>query len=327
MNSKLRVGLGICVLLLGSAGFFGWKNWHDRYVWPSQRPEWLFEPPPMDRSQWPKEPAPWKIETNAVEVATPEGLRPANIVYHVNSIGMKFVRVNPGTFWMGLTPAQALLTQSPRMVGHQVTLTKSYLLGAFEVTNEQYEKFRPEHAQRRAKYQRGSEGDRHPAEPVKWRSAVEFCQWLSQKEGRLYRLPTEAEWEYASKAGTTNILYWGDNSWDRHKANVGGMRSVPESYYEDGYGYTSPVGIYPPNPWGFYDMVGNSWEWVQDWFDWYPSEPQVDPKGPPTGHIRVKKGDSWSTRTRHIKSCDRDGNNPADLFEIEGFRVLCEINE
>jgi formylglycine-generating enzyme required for sulfatase activity len=327
MRRKWRtLGTVLAVALAGGA-IFAYVNWHNRYVWPRKHREWLLDLPPLDASALPKNPPPWKIETNLVEVATPTGLKPTNITYYVNSLGMKFVRITPGTFWEGLTKEQAMRLNAGKKLGHQVTLTKPYYLAAYEVTNEQFEQFDPAHAKHRAKYQRGEDGGQHPIEPIKWRPAQEFCRWLTQKEGRIYRLPTEAEWEYACKAGTTNILYWGDQSWDRLKANVGGLRSVPETYYEDGYGFTSPVGVYPPNPWGLYDMVGNVWEWVEDWFDWYPSESQVDPKGPPTGHIRVKKGASWSTRTRDLKSCARDGNNPADLFEIEGFRVLCEVSE
>jgi formylglycine-generating enzyme required for sulfatase activity len=324
MKSKSRLALGLC-LLLAVAGFFGWRNYSNRYLWPRRTTEWLLEPPMPDRSAWPKTPPPWKVQTNGIEVATPQGLLPRAIVYYENSIGMKFVRIEPGTFWMGLTEAQGRLTSAEKKIGCRVTLTKPYLLGAFEVTNEQYEKFDPSRAQRRPKYQRGAEGGQHPAEDINWRSAVEFCHWLSSKDGRVYRLPTEAEWEFACKAGTTNFTYWGDNLWDRFKANVGGLRTLPETYVEDGYELTAPVGLYPPNPWGLYDMIGNSWEWVHDWFDWYPTAPLVDPQGPPTGHMRVKKGASWSTRTRDLKSCARDGNNPADLFEIEGFRVLCEV--
>ncbi len=325
MSSKVRASFLVVVIVLVVGGLFGWRNYRDRYVWPSHPAEWLLEPAAPDRSAWPKTPPAWKVLTNIVEVATPQGLQPRSIVYYENSFGMRFVRIEPGTFWMGLSAAQGRMLSAEKKTGCQVTLTRPYLLAAYEVTNDQYEKFRPEHVKERPKYQHGPEAGQHPAEDVNWRPAVEYCNWLSSKEGRAYRLPTEAEWEYACKAGTTNILYWGDTPWDRFKANVGGLRSVPESYVEDGYAYTAPVGLYPPNPWGLYDMIGNSWEWVHDWFDWYPSAPQVDPQGPATGHMRVKKGASWSTRTRDLKSCARDGNNPADLFEIEGFRVLCEI--
>jgi formylglycine-generating enzyme required for sulfatase activity len=308
-------------------GILAYINWSNRYRWPRKPVASLQDLPALDKSRWPATPVAWSNKTVAVEVATPDGLKVTNITYSVNSLGMKFVRIEPGTFWEGLTKEQALRMNAEKKFGRQVTLTKPYHLAAYEVTIGLFEKYDPTFATRREKYQRGKSFDDHPAIGVTWQEGQKFCRWLSEKEGRLYRLPTEAEWEYACKAGTTTILYWGDNAWDRRKANVGGIRQATESYAEDGYMYTSPVGVYPPNPWGLYDMVGNAWEWVNDWFDWYPSEPQTDPTGPSTGRMRVDKGAGWDTRTRQIKSCARDGNNPADLFEKRGFRVLCEAAE
>ncbi len=278
----------------------------------------------MDRSKWAKTPAVWKTETVEIECATPDGVKRKSIVYHSNTLGMKLVRIEPGSFWMGLTKEQAARMSAEKKIGCPVTLTKAYYLAAHETTLPLFEQFDPTFKQRRLKHQRGNDFDAHPVEGVTWQEAQKFCRWLSEKEGRLYRLPTEAEWEFACKAGTTTVLYWGDAPWDRLKANAGGLRSLPESYVEDGYEFTAPVGTYPANPWGLYDMVGNVWEWVGDWFDWYPQGPLTDPKGPATGRLRVDKGASWSTRTRDLKSCARDGNNPADRFETYGFRVLCE---
>ncbi|HXG46110.1 MAG TPA: SUMF1/EgtB/PvdO family nonheme iron enzyme, partial [Methylomirabilota bacterium] len=161
-----------------------------------------------------------------------------------------------------------------------------------------------------------------------WREAQEFCRWLSAREGRLYRLPTEAEWEYACKAGTTNRLYWGDDFWNRNLANTKGWKSVEESWADDGHKFTAPVGCYPANPWGLFDMVGNVREWVQDWHGPFPAEPQVDPQGPHLpDRYRVMKGSGWMTPSRHLSCSNRDGNNPADLHDPNGFRILCEIEE
>jgi sulfatase modifying factor 1 len=309
---------------LAIGGFFVWKNWHDRYVWPRQ-PDWMKDLPPLDKSSWPTEPAAWTIEPLEVEAATPDGMKRVSIAYRVNSIGMKLVRIEPGRFWMGLTEPQMRQLRYLNQRGHAVTLTRPYYLGAFEVTNREYELFDPAHAAKRPKYQRGADGDEHPVEGITWQQAQKFCRWLSQKEGRLYRLPTEAEWEYACKAGTTTRTYWGDNVWDRNKANVGGLKSNTETWWEDGWKYSAPVGCYPPNAWGLYDMIGNAREWVNDWYADYTSEPAVDPQGPPNvGHFRVIKGVGWSTRTRHITSSARDGDDPADLHDVVGFRVLCE---
>src|SRR6185503_7389139 len=136
MSCKWRtLGAGLVVALVGGA-IFAYMNWHNRYVWPRKHAEWLLDLPPLDASALPKNPPPWRIETNLVKVATPAGLKPTNITYYVNSHGMKFVRITPGTFWEGLTKEQAMRLNAGKKLGHQVTLTKPYFLAACEVTNE-----------------------------------------------------------------------------------------------------------------------------------------------------------------------------------------------
>ncbi len=324
MSKTLRRCLLVCLILVAIAGFCAWKNWHDRYVWPAPVAS-MQDLPPEDRSSWPKEPVAWKTETVAVRAATPEGMKSAEVAYHINSIGMKLVRIEPGTFRAGLSHAQMRQLHFVLEVGHQVTLTKPYFIGAYEVSNSDYGKFRPEHAKNRPKYQGVRDGDEHPVEPVTWREAQEFCRWLSAKEGRHYRLPTEAEWEYACKAGTETRLYWGDEFWDRNKANIGGEVGNHLQWREDGFLFTSPVGVYPPNPWGLYDMIGNSWEWCSDWFEFFNDQPATDPHGPATGHCRVYKGGGWTIRPRHITGSSRDGDDPADIPDIRGFRVVCDV--
>ncbi|MCG3150015.1 MAG: Hercynine oxygenase [Verrucomicrobiae bacterium] len=319
-----RAILILAAVIVTGGGIFAYINYSNRYLWPSDPVSSLQDLPAADRSRWPK-PTAWSNVTVEVETATPAGIVWTNITYFVNSRGMKFVRIEPGSFWQGLTERQAKRMFAYRKIGQPVTLTKPYYLAAYETTLAEFEEYDPSFKKRREPYQRGNGFTNHPVIGVKWQESQKFCRWLSEQDGRTYRLPTEAEWEYACKAGTTTILYWGDNSWDRHMCNVGGIREAQETYSEDGYRYSAPVGVYPANPWGLYDMVGNAWEWVNDWFDWFPNTPQIDPTGPPTGKMRVDKGSGWDTRTRDIKSCARDGNNPADLFEKRGFRVLCEV--
>jgi sulfatase modifying factor 1 len=311
------------VIAIVAGGLYGYKNYSDRYIWPRRPIPWVQDLPPEDKSGWPKTPVAWSNESVVVRVATPDGMKTTNITYYVNSIGMKFVRVEPGTFMMGLTPQQSQRLHTPHHPWHQVTLTNGFYLAAFETTNKDYEQF-AKHS--RPKYQRGKDGDRHPVEPVTWEDAVKFCRWLSAKEGRQYRLPTEAEWEYACKAGTQTRLYWGDAYWDGNMANSGGMKFDHETWIGDGYEYSAPVGTYPPNPWGLYEMIGNSWEWCQDWYSRLTAEPAVDPHGPPSGHFRVYKGGNWSTRLYSIKSVERDGDDPADIPDIRGFRVACDAD-
>jgi formylglycine-generating enzyme required for sulfatase activity len=313
------------------------------------RKQWHFVPsmqdlPPVDRSTWPKPPVAWSNESVDVQIATPEGLKRTNITYIINSIGMKFVRIQPGTFVMGLDdelstevgPADPL--GGPMYVPHRVTLTRPYYMGAFEVTNKQYDQYDTQHAHRRPKYQLGPDGDNQPAEPITWQDAQLFCRWLSAKEGCLYRLATEAEWEYSCRAGTTNRTYWGGNVEDRTKANLGGTdKKTHEFYADDGYEYTAPVGSFPPNPWGLYDMIGNSWEWVSDWYSVFATNDVVDPQGPPMGvggpcrggsfGCRVDKGGSWRGALHYTCSALRDGDDPGDIKDIRGFRIVCEIEQ
>jgi formylglycine-generating enzyme required for sulfatase activity len=344
------VAAGVLYYLADRVNYLYRNMWHTKAS--------MQDLPPVDRSRWPKQPMVWSNETIEVEAATPTGLKRVRVTYFVNSIGMKLVRIEPGTFRMGLpdTVAQAAEPGSPPSEGmfteHEVRLTHPYYLGVFEVMNNQYELFDPSHKHHRPFYQRGDDYDNHPVEPVSWQAAQEFCRWLSAKEGRLYRLPTEAEWEYACRAGTTTRTYWGDDFQDRTKANVGGTNKEKEHAHwrDDGYEYTAPVGSFPPNPWGLYDMIGNSWEWVGDWYapfkvvsatapapaqtpkDMYgnpftlvTNQPLVDPHGPPMGHCRVAKGLGWSTSVKHVCSALRDGDDPGDLKDDRGFRIACEV--
>ena len=295
----------ILILVVLLAGVYVWKRaYYDRYVWPAPIAS-MQDLPPFQVSG---APAVWSNETLQVEVATPDGLRATNITYFINTIGVRLVRIEPGKFLMGEGRQASRRPEVVRTSGRPMTITNGFYLGAFEVTNRQFEQFQKH---QRPKYQRGKNGDEHPVEPVTWREAQEFCRWLSVKEGRTYRLPTEAEWEYACRAGTQTRLYWGDAFWDRNKANLGGLKFDHETWVEDGYEYTAPVGMYPPNPWGLFDMIGNTWEWVSDWY------------GKP-GHCRVYKGGNWKLRLRQVNCGSRDGDDPADLPDIRGFRVLCE---
>ena len=310
------------------------KQWH--FV------PWMQDLPPVDRSNWTKPPVAWSNGSVDVPVATPDGIKRTSITYAINSMGMKFVRIEPGTFVMGLDdelskkvgPSDPL--GGPMYVPHRVTLTKPYYMGAFEVTNKQYDQYDTQHTHRRPKYQLVPGGDNHPVEPITWQDAQLFCRWLSAGEGRLYRLPTEAEWEYACRAGTTNRTYWGGNVEDRTKANLGGTgKKTHEFYADDGFEYTATVGSFPPNPWGLYDMIGNSWEWVSDWYSVFATNDVVDPQGPPMGAAgpcrggslgcRVDKGGSWRGALHYTSSALRDGDDPGDIKDIRGFRIVCEI--
>jgi formylglycine-generating enzyme required for sulfatase activity len=151
-------------------------------------------------------------------------------------------------------------------------------------------------------------------ENVSWEDIQQFIHRLNAKEGgTLYRLPTEAEWEYAARAGSTTAYGFGHEERQLHeyawyKANSGGK--------------THPVGQLKPNAWGLYDMQGNVWEWVQDWYGSYPAGAILDPQGPQSGSSRVRRGGSWSTGVESCRISKRDGIAPGRLLTSLGFRLL-----
>lgn len=226
----------------------------------------------------------------------------------VNGLGMRLVRVEPGTFWMG----QADGDYDERPV-HRVRISRPFYMGATEVTNAQYERFDPEHRVHRG--QRGlSAADDEPATFVSWHDAVRFCAWLSEREGVPYRLPTEAEWEYACRAGTDTAFNAGETLPDlyhRQQEETGDPRPVP-----------LPVGITPSNAFGLYDMHGNVEEWCHDWYGPYVSDEQTDPVGYEDGEFKVTRGGSHNTELVYLRSANRSGTLPEDKHWLIGFRVV-----
>jgi formylglycine-generating enzyme required for sulfatase activity len=174
---------------------------------------------------------------------------------------------------------------------------------------------------------------------VSWNDAVEYCKWLSKKEGKTYRLPTEAEWEYACRAGTTTRYYSGDDP--ETLAKVGNVADAtfrtrfPDEKYtikaSDGYVFTAPVGKFKPNAFGLYDMHGNASQWCADWYrgKYDDESPAVDPTGPDSSHVRlpdsfllrVIRGGSWVSRPYKTHSSKREGYSPYIRFNGAGFRV------
>lgn len=239
-----------------------------------------------------------------------------------NSIGMKLVRIDAGTFVMGnggkppKNESQWKQRDWDESPSHTVIVSQPYYLGAFEVTNKQYEQFDPKHKELRG-VGNASRGDTEPVTMVAWQEAVDFCKWLSKKEGRQYRLPTEAEWEYACRAGTTTEFHLG-NTLNVEQANIAG----------DKRNRTRPVGSYPPNAWKLYDMHGNVEEWCRDWFGPYSAEQQTDPVGRADGYVRVTRGGSYDIpswkddNARYCRSANRSGRLPADANRCTGFRVV-----
>jgi formylglycine-generating enzyme required for sulfatase activity len=227
----------------------------------------------------------------------------------VNSLGMRMLPIPAGSFDMG--SADGDFDERPV---HRVTIGRPFLMAVTEVTNAQYEQFDPAHRALRGK--RGlSCADDEAVICVAWHDAVAFCNWLSRQEGQPYRLPTEAEWEYACRAGTTTPYHTGDTLPDvYHKHQEADWNPHPVSLR---------VGQTPPNAWGLHDMHGNVEEWCLDTYGPYPAAPQTDPVGCAQGDFRVTRGGSHNTETAYLRSANRLGTLAEDRHWLIGFRVVC----
>lgn len=201
-------------------------------------------------------------------------------------------------------------------VQHQVTISQGFYMGKYEVTQAQWQKLmgnNPSYFQ--------NAGMDAPVEQVSWDDCQEFCR----KAGSGLRLPTEAEWEYACRAGTTTAFHYGD-SLDATMANFNGNypygRGVKGAYRET----TMPVGQFKPNAWGLYDMHGNVWEWCQDWYGPYPTGAITDSKGPGSERHRVVRGGGWATIASGCRSATRSYHAPGGCGRGLGLRVCCSAS-
>ena len=238
-----------------------------------------------------------------------------------NSIGMKLVLIPKGTFMMGSPESEE--DRDTDELQHEVTLSKDFYLGVTEVTQAQYEKVmgkNPSYFQG-VEVQGGS--SQHPVEMVSWEDAVEFCKKLSglpeeKAAGRVYRLPTEAEWEYAFRAGSKTAYSFGESS-----------KSLGDYAWFDGNsnGQTHPVGKKKANAWGLYDMHGNVWEWCSDWYGDYTKGAVSDPTGAREGALRVDRGGSWNDGAAVCRSADRGRKYPSSRSLDNGFRVALSSPE
>ncbi|HYD97014.1 MAG TPA: formylglycine-generating enzyme family protein [Noviherbaspirillum sp.] len=180
-----------------------------------------------------------------------------------------------------------------------------------------------------------TQGDDHPVTNITWNDAAAMARWLSKTEGKTYRLPTEAEWEYAARAGTRTRYHSGDDPQSLlQSANVfdASARGNWEKWAafaldgSDGYPFTAPVGSFRPNAFGLHDMHGNVWEWCADWHDddYYARSPAEDPKGPDSGKVRVRRGGSWHTWAFYARASYRNWNHPGTRYTLVGMRLLLE---
>jgi formylglycine-generating enzyme required for sulfatase activity len=196
-----------------------------------------------------------------------------------------------------------------------VRISKPFFMNVYEVTQEQYEAVMGGNPS-------NFKGARNPVEWVSWEDATEFCRRLSQKTGRTVRLPTEAEWEYACRAGTTTAFHCGQTISTR-QANCRGDYTRGKGHKGLYRGKTLPVGAFPSNAWGLYDMCGNVQEWCQDLYGDYPSGTAVDPTGPASGCYPVTRGGSWFANPWYCRSASRSWDEADDRTDDVGFRVVC----
>ncbi len=232
-----------------------------------------------------------------------------------NSIGMEFVYIPPGTFMMG-SPADEP-GRYDRENQHSVELTSGFYMQITEVTQAQWETVMKVSS---PSYFHNC-GPDCPVEQVSWNDIQEFIWKLNQMErARAYALPTEAEWEYACRAGTETRFHWGDDA-DCNKANYG-VAFVHNECTSVNPGRTMKVASFPPNAWGLYDMHGNVWEWCRDRFDLYPVKEATDPVGAYATVDRIYRGGSWSVNSRYCRSANRDGDVPNARLSGLGFRLV-----
>ena len=247
--------------------------------------------------------------------------------FNVPVINLEMVWIDPkekkdkGRFMMGSPGNESARDGDEKQ--HQVTLTEGFWLGKYEVTQKEWEDVMGNNPSNFK-----TSGKRAPVEQVSWEEAKEFCKRLNERErkaGRLpkgyeYSLPTEAQWEYACRAGTETPFAFG-SSLSSRQANFdgnypyGGASKGP--YLEK----TTEVGSYSPNAWGLYDMHGNVYEWCEDWYGDYPAGPVTNPSGPPSGSSRVLRGGSWDDRALPCRSASRSRSAPSSRRNDIGFRL------
>jgi formylglycine-generating enzyme required for sulfatase activity len=222
-----------------------------------------------------------------------------------NSLGMKLNLIPPGEFMMGSPESE--LGRDGNETQHLVRITKPFYLSVHEVTQQQYEKVMGKNPSK-------SKGANKPVETVNWNDAVDFCHKLTKQEGDQYRSPTEAEWEYACRAGTTTTYSFGDD------VSQLGEYAWHKDNWKD---IMHPVGGLKPNAWDLFDMHGNVWEWCQDWHGPYKSLQVVsDPTGAASGDYgRVLRGGAFSTQPVYVRAANRNNDPPAGRYPNLGFRL------
>jgi formylglycine-generating enzyme required for sulfatase activity len=263
-----------------------------------------------------------------------------------DGVKIELLHVSSGTFTMGGKDEAKNLYAEPESPPHRVTLSKDYFLGKYEVTRRQFAAFVRATGYKTDAEKAGKsmgcptnawewtdiaglhwqnvnfpQTEDDPVVCISWNDAAAFCEWVTKKTGRMVRLPTEAEWEYACRAGTQTKWSFGDDEsamWEYAWYDKNTLRLerplMPLAR-------THPVGQKRPNPWGFYDMSGNVWEWCQDWAAPYLPGDAVDPTGPTSGQKKIIRGGDWHSDANLARSSQRGHKSPSINDTSDGFRV------
>ncbi|MBI5818437.1 MAG: SUMF1/EgtB/PvdO family nonheme iron enzyme [Verrucomicrobia bacterium] len=256
-------------------------------------------------AQTPPPPSPAASTAAPVPAKKPAAGQPS----FVNVVKIRMVLIPAGEFDMGSPKSESWRYSEESL--HHVTITRPFYMGATEVTQAQFAAV----MRRNPSYYKGAN---LPVEHVTWNDAVEFCRRLSFMDSRTYRLPTEAEWEYACRAGSDGKFYSGENDADLFKAAWVG--SVSNSR-------THPVATLAPNRFGLFDILGNVYEWCADYYDanYYVRSPKTDPPGPPKGAERVIRGGAYNESIQNARCAYRTGKDPMKTQANLGFRIACDV--
>ena len=267
-------------------------------------------------------PAPVEEPEPEPQVFDTKGER-AQYINYQNSLNGPMMLVTSGEFTMGSDAVEAAPNEKPTT---RVTVSR-FFMSRYLITNADYEQFDPSHARKRAP----GAGDRHPVVYVSSLEAMKFCEWLGSRERKRYRLPTEAEWEYAARGNDGRRYPWGNYEGRGDLANFADKNTVfawSDREIDDGYPESSPIGAFPlgASPFGMEDMAGNVWEWCVDFFEAYRGAPKVNPRGPKMGAKRVYRGGSWKSRFNSLRTTARGSNVPSFLCNDLGFRIACDCD-
>jgi formylglycine-generating enzyme required for sulfatase activity len=269
--------------------------------------------------------APVVAETSALVLKAESNVESERARYtnFENSLGGQMFFIPSAEFVLGSETQDAAPNERPLT---RVNLDR-YYLSRHLVTNWQYEQFDASHVRKRAP----GAGDQHPVVYVSSLDAIKFCQWLSGREHKKYRLPTEAEWEYAAKGNDSRKYPWGNYEGRGDLANFADRNTVfawSDREIDDGYPESSPVGAFPlgASPFGIEDMAGNVWEWCLDYYEPYRGASRANPRGPTSGAKRVYRGGSWKSRFSSLRTTVRGCNAPNFSCNDLGFRIVCECD-